>query len=221
MDAKMEKFASLGGIWFVLLTIAGSVLIGQPPDTDASAKEVADYFLDKGDDILTSHVLFLLATAGLMWWFASLWRKMSAAENGNHRLSVLALVGFVWSGMFYVIGSAIWAAVALRIDSAGEDTEFFFTLGNVMFGAAALGNVAFMAAIVALTLRNKMFPAWTAYIAAASLAGSIFGVYGSGTDDSIYMMISNTAGYLFWMLWLLAVSFLIYRGEKAPASAAT
>ena len=125
-DKTWEKLAVLGGVAFVVLNIAGSILQGAPPASGDTNEEVLDWFADNDSGIKVSVFLAALSIIGLIWWFGSLWRRMSAAEDGNHRLSVVALIGLGGSGAMFGVHAAILAAVAINVDDVSADAAKFF-----------------------------------------------------------------------------------------------
>jgi hypothetical protein len=43
-ESKWERYAALGGIWFVVLSVISAFLPGTPPKTDDSLVKIANYF---------------------------------------------------------------------------------------------------------------------------------------------------------------------------------
>src|SRR5262245_33895682 len=92
-DSKWERYAALGGIWFVVLNIIGACLPGTPPALDDSAAKIGKYFSDSSDQIRCATLLLGLGMVGLFWWFGSVYRHMSDAEGGKSRMAAVALGG--------------------------------------------------------------------------------------------------------------------------------
>ena len=157
-DAKWEKYAALGGVAFVVLSVVGTFIAGSPPAADDSATEIAEWFSDNAGAIQAGQFLNGLGLIALIWWAGSLFRKMARAEAGRPRLSVVAIVGFVFGGVFALVSGAILSATALRIDEIGEGAEVFYVLACVLLSTSAFGLIAALAAINALSLRTKMLP---------------------------------------------------------------
>ncbi|MEO8691899.1 MAG: hypothetical protein ABI658_00200 [Acidimicrobiales bacterium] len=214
-DSKWEKYAALGGVAFVVLNIIGAALAGQPPAPDDSDEKIVEWFTDHTGGIQASQFLGLLSVIALLWWFGSLWRKMTDAEGGRHRLSIVAALGLVFSGSLFLAANGILSAVALRIDDIGSGAGVFYTLSSVLLSSSAAGIVTFLAAVSVLGLRTRFLPQWIGYL--GLLAALLFLVGGIGSaSDSGAIMIFGFIGWIGWSVWTLAVSFELW---KRPASA--
>lgn len=214
-DAKWEKYAALGGLVFVVLNIVGSVGTGEPPSPDDSPEKIGEWFSDHSGAIKLSQFLGVLSVVALLFWFGSLWRKMSAAEGGRHRLSIVAALGLVFGGALFMVANAMLSATALRLEDAGGGATIFYTLSTVLLSTAGGGVATFLAATSFLALRSKMLPAWMAFLGLLSAALFLVSTIGSASDASA-LMIFGFLGFITWCIWLLAVSFELW---KRPASA--
>ena len=85
-DKKWEKFAALGGVAFVVLNVVGTVLQGSPPSDADNNDEVLEWFVDTDTGLKAASFLAVLSIIGLAWWFGSLWRRMTNAENNDLEL---------------------------------------------------------------------------------------------------------------------------------------
>ena len=216
-DAKWERFAAIGGVLFVVLNIVGTAATGEPPAPDDSPEKITDWFSDHSGAIKLSQFLGVLSVVALLFWFGSLWRKMSAAEGGRHRLSIVAALGLVFGGAMFMVGNAMLSATAMRLDDAGGGATIFYTLSTVLLSTAGGGVFTFLAATSFLALRTKMLPAWMAFVGLLSAALFLVSTIGSASDSSAFM-IFGLLGFITWCIWLLAVSFELW---KRPASATT
>ena len=93
-DAIGARFAAAAGVAFVVLTLASTFAAGSPPASDASAAKIATYFHDHSGGIRAQLLLGGLGIAALLWWFGTLWRLLSRAENDRPRLAVVAALAF-------------------------------------------------------------------------------------------------------------------------------
>ena len=214
-DAKWEKYAALGGLVFVVLNIAGTAGTGEPPSPDDSPEKIGDWFADHSGAIKLSQFLGVLSVVALLFWFGSLWRKMSAAEGGRQRLSIVAALGLVFGGAMFMVANAMLSATALRLEDSGGGAPIFYTLSTVLLSTAGGGVATFLAATSFVALRTKMLPAWMAFLGLISAALFLVSTIGSASDSSAFM-IFGLLGFLTWCIWLLAVSFELW---KRPASA--
>jgi hypothetical protein len=213
-DARWERYAALGGFAFVVLNVVGILLPGAPPAPDDSATKIASYFKDNAGKIEAGQVLALVATIGLLWWFGSLFRRLRAAEEGNPRLSVVALAGIAVGGSAAMMSGAVTSATALRIDEVGAASRFMYTLSMVMLSCAGVGVIAFLGAVCALNRRAGMFPMWTSYVGWLAAAGFAVGLIGAGSDSSAIGAVGLIA-FLVWCVWIIAVSTMMWRGASA------
>ncbi len=217
-DSKWARYAAIGGVAFVVLNIVGAILAGSPPAANASATKIADYFADKGDGLKAALWLGGLGSVGLVWWFGSLWRRMSQAEGGAHRLSVVSLVGLVLGGALFMSSAAVNAATALRTAEIGNGAQVFYTLSVVLLSAAGFGVGIHLLATSVLGLRDKMLPAWLAWLGVvAGVAFLVAAVIGSASDSAAGMAV-GFIGFIGWSVWILGVSFVIWRDTPESAS---
>ena len=70
-DSKWERYAALGGIWFVVLSVISAFLPGAPPSTSDSVGKIVKYFSDHAGTIEVATLLAGLGIVGLFWWFGS------------------------------------------------------------------------------------------------------------------------------------------------------
>lgn len=209
-DTKLHGYGLLAGVVFVVIAIIGYAVAGQPPARDASAEEIAKYFVDNDSGLKLSGILFGFSLIVGLIFLGSLWRVIGRLEAKGPRLAVVAVLAFLMGGAFAGVAQALFAAPALRVDSLSGGSEFVWVVGYSVFGFALAAIATHMLAICALTLRSGFLPAWTAWIAALSAAASAVGVISAGTENDAFSMIGGI-GFLLWMLWTLIASVLLYR----------
>jgi hypothetical protein len=218
--SKWERYAALGGIWFVVLNVIGAFAGGgAPPSPDDSATEIAKYFSDHSGAIEIATLLLGLGFIGLLWWFGSLWRVMAKAENERPRLAVVALAGLVLGGACAIIGATVTSTVALRIDDIELGAKFFYIFSTALFAAGGFGTVAFIAAVTSLSYRTKLFATWINI--AGWLAALLFLISTAGVaSDASWVAFSGLVAFLVWCVWLVAISLILYRqpADVAPAT---
>jgi hypothetical protein len=209
-DKKMEKYAALGGIAFVVLNIIGMIPVGSPPKSDDSNAVILKWFVDKESGIKLAAFLGALSVIALIWWMGSLWRRMAAAEGGSPRLAVASVIGFTASGVAWLLSAGLQSAVAMRSADLGEAAGFFYVLSGVMMGVAGAFVAAHLLATNLLALRTKMFPTWHAGIGLLAGLGMIGGAVGTMTDSGAIMAI-GLISFLLWALWILLTSVHMWR----------
>jgi hypothetical protein len=216
-DSKWERTAALGGFVFVILNAVGGFLPGTPPAADDSKEKVFTFFADHESALKWNQVLAGIGAIGLAWWFGSLFRRLRAAEDGNPRLSVAALLGLALGGSMALVSGAIVAATAQRLDNLGPDfTRALFTVASVMLAGSAFGVVIFLGAVCALNLRAKMFPAWTNYVGWLAAAGFLAGSFAAVTDAAAIGALGFLS-FLVWCVWILALSTMMWRGSSTTS----
>lgn len=216
-DSKWARYAAIGGVAFVVLNVIGAIIGGSPPATDDPAAKITEYFTDKGDALKAALWLGGLGSVALIWWFGSLWRRMSRAEGGAPRLAVVSLAGLVLGGAMFLSSASVNAAAALRLDDIGDGTQFFYTLSVVLLSAAGFGLGIHLLATNGLAYRSKMLPMWLVALGAlAGLAFLVSGVIGSSTDGSAAMVV-GLIGFVGWSVWILGVSACMWRWDPTLA----
>jgi len=219
-DSKWERYAALGGIWFVALNVVGAFLPGTPPASDDSATEIAKYFSDNADKIQCASLLLGLGLIGLFWWFGSLYRRMTDAEGGRPRMAAVALGGLSVAATLALVAAATLSTVALRIEDSGVagSAKFFYIMQLVFFSAAGFGIVIHIAAITSLSWRTKLFASWINIIGWIAALFFLIGTLGIATDAT-WLGPLGLIGFLAWCVWILGVSVSLWR--QTPVTPAT
>jgi hypothetical protein len=201
---------------FVVLNLVGTFLPGAPPALDDGAVKVAAFFKDNDSMIMAGQALSGFGTIGLAWWFGSLFRRLRAAEGGNPRLSVVALLGLALAGSCALVSGAISSATAMRIDDIGQGAIVFYALSSVIIATSGFGAVIFLSAVCALNYRTPMFPVWTSYLGWVAAAGFAVGSLSSANDASVLGFV-GLISFIVWCVWILAISTMMYRGTTATS----
>jgi hypothetical protein len=216
-DRKWEKLAAFGGVAFVALNVVASVIQGAPPAAGDTNDEVLKWYSDNKSGIKVAAFLSALSIIVLVWWFGSLWRRMSRVENGNHRLSVVSLIGLAGSGALFAASTSVLATTAIEVDNVNADAAKLFTvLSTVLLAMAGAFVVAHIGAASALALRSRFLPRWVAVLGLVSaalflVATSAAGSYSDGA------MFAGFLGFITWMVWILAVSAHLWRTADSTA----
>ncbi len=216
-EGKWARFAALGGIWFVVFSVIGAFLPGSPPSTTDSAEKVRTYFLHHSGGIRGTQFLTGIGVLGLLWWFGTLWRMMTAAENGRPRLATVALAGLGIAGALAFASGAVTSAAALQRDDLDPaQLKFLYVLAMVLLATAGFGNVVHLAAVTALSYRTKMFPSWINIVGWISAGLFLISTAGAASNRSAYLVL-GLLGFLSWCLWIVGISFEMWR-TPAPAT---
>jgi hypothetical protein len=218
-DKKWERWGLHGGLIGVALLVATVLEVGRPPDSDAPAPEIADWYADKSDNLQIGAVLVGLAVIGIVWWFGSLFRYLRRAEGGEPRLSLIAAFGVLISGAMAMTAFAMNSAVAMRIGDVGTDAGVFFGIQNGLLGMSAFGAAILIVAVSAIAIRTKFLPDWLAYGGTAVAVMQLLGALVIATQNTAISYISFIA-FLLWLAWIAAVSLVLYARKTEPTAAA-
>ncbi len=210
-DKKWAKWAVLGGVGFVVLNVIGAILMGSLPKADDSGDKVLAWFADKESGIRTGGWLGALSIILLLWWFGTLWRRMAVAETNQNRLSVLSLIGLAGSGALFGGCTAIYSAVAMRLDEMpAAEARFFYTLAGITLSFAGAFLFVHLLATNVLALRTKFLPKGIALFGFLPAAMFLVSTVGA-MNDSDLPMITGFIGFITWMIWILATSFHMWK----------
>jgi hypothetical protein len=210
-DRNWERWGALGGILFVVLVAVTAILPGYPPKTGDSARKIADFITDNGDEIRWAATTGGLAVIALFWWLGSVWRLMRRSEGGSPRLTVTAFAGAVFAAVMATIG-AISLAVIPVIGThtfARSQIRYFYILSTNIAVATLFGAAVFVGAFSLLIIRRHVLPAiigWLGLIVA--LLGIVGGPVVSSTRDAFFYV--AFAGFIAFLVWVVVVSILMF-----------
>ncbi len=211
-DNKWHRYGLLAGVVFVVLNLASFFTAGAPPSRDASADEIAKYFLDNDSGTKLTAILFAYSVIFGLWWLGSLWRVISRLEPAGPRLAVIAVSGFVMSGVVGGIAQVVFVAPVLRPETLIGTSEFTWTIGSSMYSLALVMIATHMLALAALALWTKFVPSWMGYIALLSALAGVIAAAGIGSEANLFA-VTGALGYLVWLAWILVASVLLYRSS--------
>ena len=215
--AGWERWAPLGGIVFVLLTIPTLFLPAKaPPSAGDPAAQWAAFVQDHRSAYLVSMCLSGLAVVAFLVFLASLASRLRAADQ-----ELLALValggGLVTAAVWYVWlsfeGVLAWTSPS-GIDPAVVKTLLAAADFSFPFPIAALAAATSFGA-----LRSAIWPAWLSYI---GLAGAVWVLVGgmAMARNGFFAPTGGArlTGWAFFFLWVLVVSVFLLR-KPQPARA--
>jgi hypothetical protein len=218
-ESKWERYAALGGIWFVVLSVISAFLPGTPPKTDDSVVKIATYFADRSGRIEAAQLLGGLALIGLIWWFGSLWRLMVKAENGQPRMSVVALGGLVMGAALALASGAVTASVALEHQQVAGASKFFLVFSFVLIASAGIGILIHIGAVTSLSYRTHLFAPWVNVVGWVAALLFLIGTIGIASDSSAFGIV-GLLGFLVWCVWIVAISLDLWRRDASPVTGA-
>jgi hypothetical protein len=213
VSSRWERFAPLSGLVFVVLAIAGFVLVqmNSPEDFPGKVDEIVSYYQDESGSIMLGSYLGMLSVFFLLWFVGTLHSRMRRAEGGEGRVASILLVGGGAAAAISLAFDAVNAAAAFRADEddaiAPETATALFDLSGALFGIAypmALGVL--VAATAVLALRVGALPRW-------------FGIV------SVVVALGLVSGFVAWLfamfsvIWFAALSLILFRAEGGAEAA--
>jgi hypothetical protein len=212
-----QRYGAMGGFWFVVLAVVGTVAAGAPPSTTDSAAEILEYYEDSSGGIRAGAYLGVLAMLGLLFWVGSLWSTLRRAEGGAPRLTVVAGLGAAIGATCAGISFAIQSATALRADEIGAaGAKFFHVLGVTVISAGGAGIAALVLATSIISLRTKLFPAWLT--GGGLLLGVLWLVAALAiATDRDAVGAFGFVCFILWSIWIISISVMMLRETPVEA----
>jgi hypothetical protein len=217
--AMWDKIAAAGGIIGVILLIIGVVIMGQPPDIDADATTVADFFTDNRDQVLWGTFIQGLGVISFIWFIGALGAAMRDAGEG--RLAAVMGIAFAITFSIGAVAALTRGALAFSVAEAADPgiSLSFYRMGGYLDTAGNLIGSAFFIAVGGAVVRTGLIPKWWGW--ASGLAG-------------LWLIISSTAwardgfwspdgagfvSFVVFLVWALVTSILLVRSTTRTASA--
>ncbi|HET9729222.1 MAG TPA: hypothetical protein VFR41_07375 [Acidimicrobiia bacterium] len=217
-ESKWERYAALGGIWFVGLGVVSALLPGAPPSLDDSNAKIAQYFGDHSSRIAFATFLVGLGIIGLLWWLGSLWRVMVGAEGGRPRLAVVAVASLAIGATLALAAGSVLSTTALQHDEIGSGAKVFYALQVVLFAAAGFAIVSHIAAVTALSYRTRLFAPWINVIGWIAALLFLISTLATASDANFYNVLGLIA-FVAWCVWIVAVSLSMWQRVAEPVAA--
>ena len=110
MISRIERWAPIGGIVFVVLMVVGSFLVLDVPRAGGPEQEIVDYLAD-GDNHMRNIIGLYLWTVGalaFLWFLTRLRSDLRRAEGGTGAVSNLAFgAGVAFAAVWMVSAAAL------------------------------------------------------------------------------------------------------------------
>ena len=206
------RYAPLLGALFVILVLAGFVVAGDTPGTDALPAEIKDKYDDQAKHLIG---LYLVALGGVaLLFFASHLRGALRLLDPFGRMANAAFAGAVTSsGGIHGLLRLPWRAHRCRRpeEVSGQALQALNALDNWSFVPITAGiGVLMISTAIAIIRGGRLIPGWFGWL------GVIIGIVGLSP-----LGFFGTAAAA---LWLVALSVLLYvrwetlhREAMAPA----
>jgi hypothetical protein len=206
---RWARYAPLTGVVAVVLWIIGVLIseIGDRPDDDAPAQEIAAYLENETGTIFAGFFFFALGTAFFLWFLGSLRAALARAEGGVGRVAAIAFGAGLATAAFVLATMAPEVAGAISADNSDRElspqaAEALVDLSVGFFVCAEFIATVLFVATAVVVLRTRIFPVWLAWASIVLAVGLL--VFPVGWAVLIFGL----------PLWILVVSFLLWqRGE--------
>lgn len=181
--AGLVRWATLGGVAYVVLWVVGVILLfGGAPDTSSAPAKIIAYYADSGHRTRIN-LGWVVAGLGIFFflWFLSVLRKTIRRLEGEDGL-LTSVVSF--GGLAYAALSLAAIAVDTGIRTMSDDTYHHQVFPGLIHaaddtswllhasGAAGLGAMIIAASLAAL--RAAAVPRWAAWLGVAAGILSLF-----------------------------------------------
>lgn len=196
MSTRSDSWTPYGaaaGALAIALYVAAALVIGAPPDFDASGAEVAAHIERNSTRIQVGSAINAVSTPLFVWFLATVASLARAGGPGARRDGAVAFsCGTIFVALFLVDLTAL-AVSALRPENMAAAPELAAALRDfewLAMGMAAPAVAAMLAAFAVLSLRDGVvWPRWLGRLAAiAALAyalrlGTLFTTEGAFAAD--------------------------------------
>ena len=217
MQRRAVRWSSLSGLVFVVLAVAGALLLFDGP-TEGSPRKMAAWYGSSSNrgHLHIGWILTGLGLFSLIWFVAALRERVRASEDAGSEhgtfLSTVVLAG----GTIYVAVAMAGVALADGVKSMSDDTYHHQVYSGVIHAAndatylmVTTGGAALAALIFATSVavrRYAILPRWLSWFGFVAGVAALFSII-------FFTMIV-------WLLWIAAASvalFLQSRSERAPS----
>jgi hypothetical protein len=207
-----QRVGAACGIAAVVVLVAATLIVPQPPKADASTAKILGYYIDHRRLLLFSQWLTGVGVALFLWFVGSL-RGAWAHEPGSPSdLSAVAFGG----GVALAAGALAGTGVNLTLTYLARDVQNSVDLVRTLYiGQALIFTVVFFASAVFLAggglLIRRLGAPW---LGGAGLVLAIFDLFAAGAVSDFKGLRSPTgplpfAAFIALLVWVLATSIII------------
>jgi len=216
-----QRVGAACGIGAVVVLVAATLIVPQPPKASASTAKILAYYIDHRHLLLFSQWLTGLGTALFLWFVGSL-RGAWAREAGSAgELSAVAFAGGVALAAVALAGTGVNLTLAYMARNIQNSVDLVRAL---YIGQALAFTVVFFASAVFLAggglLIRRLGAPW---LGAAGVVLGLFDLLAAGAVSDFTGLRSPTgplpfAAFIGLLAWVLATSIIILtrlgRGEE-------
>jgi hypothetical protein len=161
-----ERWMAASGYLVVIFGAAGAALERGGPPPNASVEQTLAFFSTYRRELLTQSLMFVFSAGAYLWFFGVLRAFLLRAEGRPGTLSTIAFgAGTVTAGIQMVFQGfqvALAAAASGRVELTAAAL-----VSNAIWALSVIAYVPFavmLAAVAAVSLRNRAFPAWIGWL---------------------------------------------------------
>jgi len=213
MISRIERWAPVSGIVFVVLMVVGSMLVGDVPSPSASGQEISAYLTDGASHTrnLIGAYLWVIGALAFLVFLTRLRNDLRRAEGGTGALSTLAFGAGVAFAAVWMVSATAFAAVPYAIglrDAPVSDADLVRVLPAMgrlllLLGGGFAGMLLLLAT-AAVILRTAVLPRWVGLLGIVAAIALLF--------DVLYLTI-----FPFWT-WVFVASVVMLVRHKEPAT---
>jgi hypothetical protein len=213
MIGRIERWAPISGIVFVVLMVVGSMLVGDVPGPNAPEPEIADYLADSANHTRNIVGAYIWGVGALVFlgFLTRLRSELRKAEGATGALTNLAFgVGVAFTAV-WIVSAATFVSVAYAIalrDAPLSDPDLVRVLPTtgrllLLLGGGFAGSLFVLAASVVI-LRTRVFARWVGWL------GIVVGI------ALLFDLVYSTLVPL-WV-WVFIASIVMFRPRKETAT---
>lgn len=214
-----DRLAASGGIIFTVLAVSTLVVAPVAPAVDAPATEVRRWLTDHPDRLGVSVGLMVLAVLAVSLAFGYVHRQLAVTDRGS-ALPACFLVAAAAAVSMALAGAVLQGLLVQYMDGVDDSTllAIYRTWQVVAFMGPPLPIGIALALAGARTLRERVFPQWTGWVALASAAGGIVtALINLGTDAQAPAVL-DIGSFLLNCVWLVGVAISSYRTPRTATA---
>lgn len=207
-DGRGSRLAPVSGVAFVAGVVAAMLIAGDPPDVDAPARELVDFYSDKTDQMLASAVIQAWAAVLLVIFAVSVRLRLDSMPGGQGWPGALTMAGGVATAVGALVDSVVRGALA----QAGDDgqaqvVQTLHYVSDFTFFPLAGGIALLMFGLASGILRTAYVPRPLGYVVIAGGVLSLSPLFFIGLPIAV--------------LTVLATSIVLAKGPEAFAGPGT
>jgi hypothetical protein len=216
MDTRVIRITAYSALAIAALFLPPIVIeLAYPiPGTDASASELAAFFVDHRTSFLVSVYLASLAFGGLLIVFgAGLWAILRRAEGGAGVWSAIAFAACVATAVSILVADTIFLAITHRAPALDPASlPLFVDVGFAANLMTAFPNAVYVIAAGIVIVQTGVMPRWIAHgaflVAAIHLLSAMSLAHAGAFAPSGVL---PTLAPLSHFLWLIGVAVVLLR----------